>query len=324
MQWWNNLVNWLLSDDGWRILSTAILPFIAILVAGLIAALIGRGSAQRVLAFQDRELKASAVAALIGAGRKAATWNTLSVQEQSHYDNQINEADARVRLLPVNGSSMAADWAAHQLSEMKKNSAIFSFQAEQTLEEFRDRLIEWQHKPARAKKLFKQDLEQWKYASPSAEQELSVQQQEWAASNRAAEVAAAALPTGQTRPAPEPREVTPALAPVTPASATTMPATAAATPATPEPFVPTVTPTASPTVPVTPLVTPTATPTVTPLVTPTVTTAVTPAVTPQRAVTEAEPESAEPKPYALSDLDSYSPPVTASTVRQRINPPTDD
>ncbi|WP_191413564.1 MULTISPECIES: hypothetical protein [unclassified Salinibacterium] len=282
MQWWNNFVNWLLSDDGWRVFSTAILPFIAILVAGVIAALIGRRSAERVLAFQDRELKASAVAALIGAGRKAAVWSSLTVQEQSHYDNQISESDARVRLLPVSGSTLAGDWAAHQLSEMKKNSAIFSFQAEQTLDEFRDRLIEWQHKPSRAKKLFKQDLEQWKYAQPSPEQELSVQQQEWAASTRAAEVAAAALPVDRRTSASataEPRDITPAVPPVTVASS-------APTAETPAPLAP--------------------------------------AITPQPALTESVPSPVEPKPYATSDLDSYSPPVTASTVRQRINPSTDD
>ncbi|MET1043786.1 MAG: hypothetical protein ABWX59_06640 [Microbacteriaceae bacterium] len=283
MQWWNNFVNWLLSDDGWRVFSTAILPFIAIVLAGLIAALIGRRMAERVLAFQDRELKASAVAALIGAGRKAAVWSTLTVQEQAHFDNQISESDARVRLLPVSGSALAADWAAHQLVEMKKNSAIFSFQADQTLDEFRDRLIEWQHRPSRAKKLFKQDLEQWKYAQPSPEQELSVQQQEWAASNRAVEVAAAALPADRysvdRHSTAEPRDVTPAVPPVTLASSSP-------TAETPAPLAP--------------------------------------AVTPQPAVTESVPSPVEPKPYATSDLDSYSPPVTASTVRQRINPPTDD
>jgi hypothetical protein len=161
---------------------------------------------------------------------------------------------------------------------MKKNSAIFSFQAEQTLDEFRDRLIEWQHKPSRAKKLFKQDLEQWKYSTPSAEQELSVQQQEWAASNRAAEVATAALPLA-SRPSAEPRDVTPAVPPVTVASSTP-------TTAKPEPLAP--------------------------------------AVTPQPLDTDEVPVASEPKPYTNTDLGSYSPPMTASAVRARINPPTDD
>lgn len=268
MQWWNDFVDWLSSDDGWRVLSAAVIPFVAIIIAGLIAALIGRGSARRVLAFHDRELKASAIATLIGVGRKAASWSSLSTPEQQHYDTLISEADARMRLLPVAGSTVAADWAAHQIAEMKRNSAIFSFQAEQTLEEFRDRLIEWQHKPSRARKLLKADLEQWKFQKPSPEQELSVKQQEW---------------THQQPASPAADEPAREVAPATPAVVV----------ASPEPSALSLTP------------------------------AVTPPVVPLAAPIAAD----EPKPYATPATDAaegFSPPITANTVRQRINPPTDD
>ncbi len=65
------------------------------------------------------------------------------------------------------GASQAADWAAHQLADMKKNSASFSFQAEQTFVDYRDRLLDWQLKPARARKLFASDLSQWRYEDES-------------------------------------------------------------------------------------------------------------------------------------------------------------
>jgi hypothetical protein len=176
MAWWNDFVTWLNSATGSRILLSAILPFLAIVVAGIIGAAIGRGSATRVLAHQDRELKGAAIIALITVGRKASIWTSLGADERQHIDSLMTEADIRVRLIPAGGANLAADWAAHQLADMKKNSASFSFQAEQTFEDYRDRLLEWQHKPGRAKKLFAFDLQQWGYedAHPAA-----VPSQEW-------------------------------------------------------------------------------------------------------------------------------------------------
>jgi hypothetical protein len=168
MQWWNDLVSWFNSSAGWRVFSTAILPFIAIIVAALLASWIGRASARRVLAYHDRELKGAAITSLIGAGRKAAIWSSLGGDEKQHVDMLISDADIRVRLLPVNGAGPAADWAAHELAAMKKNSATFSFQAEQTFIDYRDRLLEWQDKPKRARKLFAFDLDQWRYEDTSS------------------------------------------------------------------------------------------------------------------------------------------------------------
>jgi hypothetical protein len=179
--WWNDIVQWVDSDDGWTIISGAILPFLAIVLGGVVAALIARGAIKRLVAHQDREAKAAAVAALIAAGRRAAVWNTLSAPEKEHVEHQASEAEVRVRLLPLPGSALAADWAAHQLATMKKNSVSYSFQAEQDLVDFQDGLIAWQEKPTRARKLFAQDLAAWKYEAGTAEDDLVVKQREWAA-----------------------------------------------------------------------------------------------------------------------------------------------
>ena len=181
MQIWNDFVDWFNSAAGQRIITSAIIPFIAIIVAGIIAAAIGRGSAKRVIALSDREDKASAVTALISAARKAAVWNTISAPEQSHVTSLIGEADIRLRLLPLSGTALAADWAQHEIADMQKNAVSFSFQAEQSLLGFRDRMIEWQTHPGRAKRLFKNDLDSWAYESSLADQELVHQQQAWAA-----------------------------------------------------------------------------------------------------------------------------------------------
>ena len=179
--WWNDIVKWVNSDDGWTIISGAILPFLAIVLGGVVAALIARGAIKRLVARQDREAKAAAVAALIAAGRRAAIWNTLSAPEKEHVEHQASEAEVRVRLLPLTGSALAADWAAHQLATMKKNTVSYSFQAEQDLVDFQDGLIAWQDKPSRARKLFAQDLAAWKYEAGTAEDELVIKQREWAA-----------------------------------------------------------------------------------------------------------------------------------------------
>jgi hypothetical protein len=190
MAWWNDIVAWFNSAAGSRIFLSAILPFIAILVAGIIAAAIGRGSAQRVLAHEDRELTGAALIALIVVGRKASIWASLGSDEKQHVDSLMSEADIRVRLLPVVGASAAADWAAHELADMKKNSASFSFQAEQDFVDYRDRLLDWQAKPRRAKKLFASDLEQWRYEDGSP---ANTAPQEWTPATAAPD-ATAVLP----------------------------------------------------------------------------------------------------------------------------------
>jgi hypothetical protein len=185
MQLWNDFLTWLNSVEGWRIVSTAILPFLAIIVAGVVATLIGRRAVGRVIAHQDRELQAAAVTAMIEAGRSATKWSSLLSAQQAHVESQSSAADIRLRLLPVTGATAAADWAAHELADMRKNSAGFSFQADQTFVEFRDRLLEWQRKPARARKLFALDLERFRYEDKTTDAELVDQQRLWAAEEAA-------------------------------------------------------------------------------------------------------------------------------------------
>jgi hypothetical protein len=55
----------------------------------------------------------------------------------------------------------------------------YSYQAEQTLDEYRDRLVEWLHRPSRAKKLFAADLDRWDY-SESTVDPVVLEQQRWA------------------------------------------------------------------------------------------------------------------------------------------------
>ncbi|WP_144710932.1 hypothetical protein [Curtobacterium pusillum] len=198
MDWWNDLTDWISSDDGWRVISGAIIPFVAIVVAGIVAALIGRAATKRVVAMQEREARNAAVAGVVSAARKAATWGSLGHDERAYADHLAEDSDIRLRLLPVSGAPLAANWTQHEIADIKKNSSTFSFQAEQSLAEFRDRLLEWQARPNRARKLFKSDLERWKFDSPDPDAELISRQQEWNADKTAAR------PTDATAAAPAP------------------------------------------------------------------------------------------------------------------------
>ena len=204
MQWWNDFLTWFNSTDGQDVLVNAVVPFFAILVAGFVAAAIGRGSTKRLLTLNDRENRVAAVATLIGAARRASVWNTLSGPEQQHADHVASEADVRVRLLSVPGSGTAADWSAHEIASMKKNSVSFSFQAEQSLIEFRDRIVTWQGRPGRAKKLFKNDLELWAYEDTQTKSDIVSQQQAWAAAQVATPATAQVVPAAAAARAPQP------------------------------------------------------------------------------------------------------------------------
>jgi hypothetical protein len=190
MMWWDNFVYWFYSDAGSQVISTAIVPGAAIIVAGIIAALIGRGSTKRIVSLHNRAERTAAVAAIIGAARRAANWNSLSAPEQKHADYIALECDVRLRLLPIVGAGMAAEWATHELAELRKQSVSFSFQATQSLNDFKDRLISWQAHPGRAKKLFKSDLDSWAYETSLTDQDLVAQQKAWEAQQSVSNAAA--------------------------------------------------------------------------------------------------------------------------------------
>lgn len=155
--------------------------FVAVIVGGLFSAWIARGAIKGLISRGDREQKASAIAALVDAATEASVWNSLTPQEQVLSDRAVGQADILVRLLPIKGAGTAANWADHQLSEMKRNSATFGYQLDPAIAEFRDRLIEWQNKPGRARKVFMNDLDRWRFQGATEENVLAVQQDAWVA-----------------------------------------------------------------------------------------------------------------------------------------------
>ncbi|HYI34855.1 MAG TPA: hypothetical protein VEX88_15460 [Glaciibacter sp.] len=182
MDWWNSFVTWLSATSTLPVIFGAIVLVIAIIVASVLAASITKGAIRRLLAQRDRELRAAAIGTLVDAATEASVWNSLTPQEQVMADRAVGQADIQVRLMPVKGAALAADWAAHQLAELKRTSATFGYQLEPAVVEFRDRLIEWQKKPSRARKIFQDDLERWKSHTSPSENGLLAEQDAWVAS----------------------------------------------------------------------------------------------------------------------------------------------
>jgi hypothetical protein len=181
MQWWNDFWGWLTSQDAQSVIFTAVVLLVAIIVAGLLSAWIARGAIRGLLSRAEREQKAAAVAALVDAAVEASVWNSLTPAEQVLSDRSVGQADILVRLLPVKGAAAAADWSAHQLAELKRNSATYGYSLEPAIIEFRDRLVEWQNRPRRARRLFLDDLERWRYERTTNESTAFAEQDAWVA-----------------------------------------------------------------------------------------------------------------------------------------------
>lgn len=181
MQWFNDFSDWLFSASARPAVFTAGLLVVAMVVSALLAAWIARSAVRALVEQRDRDVKATAVAALVDAATEASVWNSLTPQEQVLADRAVGEADIRVRMLPIRGAAVAADWAAHQLHELKRASATFGYELEPAVFEFRDRLVDWQRRPSRARRLFQSDLERWRSTQSATERQLQAEQDAWVA-----------------------------------------------------------------------------------------------------------------------------------------------
>lgn len=225
MQWWNDFVDWLNSSAARPAVFNAVVLAIAVIVSGLLAAWIARGALRGLLKRTDRQQKASAIAALVDAATEASVWNSLTPAEQVLSDRAVGQADILVRLLPIKGSGIAANWAGHQLAEMKRASATFGYQLDPAVAEFRDRLIEWQNSPRRARRIFQGDLERWRFESTDTDRTLLAQQDAWVAQQHHEQHAQPPASAGQVAAAGPVAPAVPTTAAPTTAAPTTAPAT---------------------------------------------------------------------------------------------------
>jgi hypothetical protein len=198
MQWWNDFVDWLVSDAARPILFAAAVIFVSLLAAGLLSAWIARRAVRGIIRQRDRELRNSAVAALVDAATEASVWNSLTPQEQVLVDRMVGQADIQVRLLPIKSADVAADWASLQLLELKRASATFGYQLDPAVVEFRERMLEWQRHPSRTRRDFKNDLDRWRMQRDEPGQTIALAQDSWVAEQHHDRYAAEPLPDAPT------------------------------------------------------------------------------------------------------------------------------
>jgi len=193
MEWWNDSIAWFITPDGQAFTYRVLIPVLSVLVAGVVAALIARSAVSSLLAHRDREVRTAAVQTLIAAGEKAAVWNSLTVEQQVLVDQAAAQADVQIRLLPLKGGDVAADWAQMALKEMKRRSATYGYQVAPAVAEFRSRIVYWVRHPRRARKDFTADLEQWRFEFTEAEASVQVKQDAWVAEQHRKQHAAPAV-----------------------------------------------------------------------------------------------------------------------------------
>lgn len=191
LEWWQALVRWLNTAGGQEFLTTVALPFVAILTAGLLAVLIARASSTRLMRHRDNSEKAAAIAGLLAVCRRVTIWTSLSSAERDHLDYQITESTVRLRLLPIAGADLAAEWSQSMVSTIKRNSAALIDEAEKGLADLENGLILWYRRPGLAKKQFKTELPYLTIESTSLDHDLVARQKQWQAAQDGKAAAAA-------------------------------------------------------------------------------------------------------------------------------------
>ncbi|ROP48326.1 hypothetical protein EDF44_3069 [Rathayibacter sp. PhB185] len=167
MQWWNEFVTWVQTAEGRQSVFVGALVLLAVIIGVIVAALVLRSAIARLIRQQEHERKNAVIATLIDAAVDASAWNVLSQSERILSDRAAAQAETHLRLLPVKGSGVAANWAAHELADLKHTSSTGGYQTQASVGEFRDRLVLWRDKPNRARKAFLADLERWRFSETS-------------------------------------------------------------------------------------------------------------------------------------------------------------
>ncbi len=155
---WDAFVAWFQSPSGQRVLDAAVIPALAILVAGVVAALVARAAVRSLLRRADRDSAAGIVAAFVEAARALGDGEPQGA-ERERIGRLRTEADVRVRLSGVPGAALAAEWASLRLEGIERDAGSPVPQTTAAVEEVRDRLLAWVARPRRAKRLFGADVE---------------------------------------------------------------------------------------------------------------------------------------------------------------------
>lgn len=155
---WVDFVAWFQSPSGQRVLDAAVIPALAILVAGLVAALIARSAVRSLLRRADRDAVTGIVAAFVEVARSLGAGEPQA-PERERIGRLRTEADVRLRLCGASGAPLAAEWASLRLDAIERDAGSPVPQTTAAVGEVRDRLLAWAARPRRAKRLFGADVE---------------------------------------------------------------------------------------------------------------------------------------------------------------------
>lgn len=170
MQWLTDFVSWLGSENARPVIYQSVVIAVAMVLSAWLAAGLARRSAQRLIAQRDFELRVGAIATLVEAAHDAAGWADLTDGEREDSRRGAARAETTVRLLPIRGSDVAAQWASLQIRRLRARALghLPGSINPAELDEFRERLLDWQKAPGRARRWFTNQLAETDSARPES------------------------------------------------------------------------------------------------------------------------------------------------------------
>ena len=158
----SDVASWISNADNLGTVVSVASTLIALILGLLIGGIIVSNQAGKQQRTMDEHAKSVVVAEVLDCTNDVAVWGQLPAAAQKLSDRAVARADVRIRVLPVQGAGSLADWAGHQLNEMKRNSTTGA-PLQTTVDQFRDRLVLWIYNPKRAAKQCQRDLERWAF-----------------------------------------------------------------------------------------------------------------------------------------------------------------
>jgi hypothetical protein len=164
-----DVATWISDPDNFGALVAIASTLVALILGLIIGGIIVSNHAGKQQRTMDEHAKSVVIADVLDCTNEVSIWGQLSPAGQAASDRAVSRADIRLRVLPVQGAGAVADWAGHQLNEMKRNSTTGA-PLQTVVDQFRDRLVLWLYNPKRAAKQCARDLERWAFvAGPAPE-----------------------------------------------------------------------------------------------------------------------------------------------------------
>lgn len=162
-----DVASWISDPDNFGVLVSIASTLVALILGLIIGGIVVSNHAGKQQRTMDEHAKSVVIADVLDCTNEVSVWGQLSPAGQAASDRAVARADIRLRVLPVQGAGALADWAGHQLNEIKRNSTTGA-PLQTVVDQFRDRLVLWLYNPKRAAKQCARDLERWAFVGGTA------------------------------------------------------------------------------------------------------------------------------------------------------------